>query len=167
MLPFHPFPLFKWYHSRLRSWQGRIPQFCVCFQISISLTPHSWCTPFPVHTQLLLDYLSFALEKVLSTPDSDSAAGPDDISSHVLNTCSAGLAHPLSALFTLSFVLDHLRSAWNPPTSLHYITRRALGRAHTSPTQCLIHENISGLIHFWDIVLYIVLGPISQWWIIT
>ena len=33
MLPLHPFPLFKWYHNRLRSWEGLMPQFCVCSQI--------------------------------------------------------------------------------------------------------------------------------------
>ena len=45
--------------------------------------------------------------------------------------------------------------------------RRALGRAHTSATQCLIHENISGPIHFWNIMPYIVFGTISRWWRIT
>ena len=46
-------------------------------------------------------------------------------------------------------------------------TRRALGRAHTSATQCLIHKNISGPTHFSNIMLYIVFGPITQWWRIT
>ena len=38
-------------------------------------------------------------------------------------------------------------------------TRRALGRAHTSVMQFLIHENISGPIHFRNIMLYIIYGP--------
>ena len=46
-------------------------------------------------------------------------------------------------------------------------TRRALGRAHTPTMQCLIHEDISGPIHFWNIMLHVVFGPISQWWKIT
>ena len=33
--------------------------------------------------------------------------------------------------------------------------------------QCLIHENISSPIHFWDIMLSLVFDPISQWWRIT
>ena len=58
--------------------------------------------------------MSFALEKVekvLSILDSDSATGSDGNSSRVLKTCSAALAHPLSALFTISFVPSHLISA--------------------------------------------------------
>ena len=47
------------------------------------------------------------------------------------------------------------------------VTRRALGGAHTSDTQCLIHENTSGPINFWNIMWYVVFGPISQWWRIT
>ena len=49
---------------------------------------------------------------VLSTLDSDSAIGPDGISSCALKTCSAALTPLLSAFFTLSFVLGHLPSAW-------------------------------------------------------
>ena len=41
-------------------------------------------------------------------------------------------------------------------------TRRALDGAHTSATECPIYENISGPIHFWNIMLYIVFGPISM-----
>ena len=48
---------------------------------------------------------------------------------------------------------------WNWEGTNEETTRRALGRVHTSALQCLIHENISGPIHFWDIVLYIVLSP--------
>ena len=67
-------------------------------------------------TQLILDSVSFApekVEKVLSTLDSDFVTGLDSIISHVLKTCSAAPAHPLSALFTSSFVLCHLPYAWN------------------------------------------------------
>ena len=69
----------------------------------------------PYRVQLPLDSLSFAsekVEKVLSTLDSDSATGPDGISSRVLKSCSAALSHSISALFTPSFVLGHLPSAW-------------------------------------------------------
>ena len=38
-------------------------------------------------------------------------------------------------------------------------TRIALGRAHTSTTWCLINENISGPIHFSNIMLRIVFWP--------
>ena len=38
---------------------------------------------------------------------------------------------------------------WNRhPHEYNVKTRRALGRAHTSATQCLIHEKIEGPIHF-------------------
>ena len=55
--------------------------------------------------------MSFApenVEKIPATLDSDSAIGPDGINSRVLKTCSAALAHPLSAIFTLSFGRGHL-----------------------------------------------------------
>ena len=68
----------------------------------------------PSHTQLLLNSVFFAPEKVEMFPatlDPDSATGPDGISLHVLKTCPAALAHPLSALFTLSFTIGHLPSA--------------------------------------------------------
>ena len=45
-------------------------------------------------------------------PLTDSATGPDGISSRVLKSCSAALAHPSSTLLTLSFALVHLLSAW-------------------------------------------------------
>ena len=69
----------------------------------------------PCRTQLLLDSVSFAPEKVenvLSTLDFDSATEPDGIHSSVLKICSAGLAFPRSAFFTLPFVPGHLASAW-------------------------------------------------------
>ena len=58
---------------------------------------------------------------MLSNLDSDSATGPYGISPHVLKTCSAALAHPLSVLFTLSFAQDHLPTAWKSAniTALH------------------------------------------------
>ena len=34
ILLLHPFPQFKWQHSRLSSWESRIPQLYVGFQIS-------------------------------------------------------------------------------------------------------------------------------------
>jgi len=40
--------------------------------------------------------------------------------------------------------------------SITTLTRRALGRAHTSAPLCLIHENISGPLHVWNIMLYVV-----------
>jgi len=49
----------------------------------------------------------------------------------------------------------------------YFETRRALRRAHTSATQCLIPSNISGPIHFWNFTRDIVFGPVSQWWRIT
>uniref|UniRef100_A0A8C4NPF0 Reverse transcriptase domain-containing protein n=1 Tax=Eptatretus burgeri TaxID=7764 RepID=A0A8C4NPF0_EPTBU len=76
----------------------------------VSPTPHSWYPPFLIVRNCSWT-LSFAPEKegkVLSSLNSDSATGLDDISSHVLKTCSAVLVHPLSAIFTL----DHLPSAW-------------------------------------------------------
>jgi len=78
----------------------------------------------PSCTQLLLNYLSFAPEKVetfLATLDSHSATGLHDISSCVLKTCSAVFALPLSTLFTLSFTIGHLLSAWKSVniTTLH------------------------------------------------
>ena len=67
---------------------------------------------------------SFAPEKVdnfLSMLDSDSATGPDSISSCFLKTCFPALAHPVSALFTLSLSLCHRTSAWKSAniTALH------------------------------------------------
>ena len=54
-----------------------------------------------------------------------------------------------------------------PRLSSAWVTRRALGRAHISTMQCLIHKNISSPINFWKFMEYIVFGPISQWWRIT
>ena len=51
------------------------------------------------------------VEKFLVTLDSISATGPDGISSLVLKMCSTALAHPLSALFTLSFTRGHIPCA--------------------------------------------------------
>ena len=122
MLCFHPFPLFKWHHSRLHSWKSQMLQFCACFQI-LSVTSLLSVPALLSRNQLLLDHVSFAPGKVepcLATLDSNSATGPDGISSHVLKACSA-LAHPLCTLFTLSFALSHLPSAWKWAniTSLH------------------------------------------------
>ena len=69
----------------------------------------------PCHTQLLLDSVSFAPEmvgKFLTTLNSNSATGLDGISSRVLKSCSVSLSHPPSALFTQSFALGHLLSAF-------------------------------------------------------
>ena len=66
---------------------------------------------FPSCIQLLLNAVSFAPEmgeRFLEMLDSDSATGPDGNSSHVLKTCSADFAPPLSTFFTLSFARDHL-----------------------------------------------------------
>ena len=57
-----------------------------------------------------MSFVPEKVEKFISTLDSDAANGPDGISSHVLKSYSDTLAHPLSALFTLSFVLGHLPS---------------------------------------------------------
>ena len=77
----------------------------------------------PCHTPLLLDcvFCTENVERVLSTLNSESPTGPDGISSQVLKTCSAALAHPLSVLFTLSFVLGHLPFEWKSAniTALH------------------------------------------------
>ena len=65
----------------------------------------------PSHTQLFLDSVSFSPDKVenlLSNIDSDSATGPDSMSSSMLKTCCAALPHPLSVLFTLSLAQGHL-----------------------------------------------------------
>ena len=62
----------------------------------------------PSHTQLSLDSVSFSpdkMETLLSNLDSDSATGPGGISPHVRKTCSAALAHPLSALNSPSHLL--------------------------------------------------------------
>jgi len=67
----------------------------------------------PSHTHLSLDSVSFSpdmVESLLSTLKSDSATSPDGISRHVLKTCCAALAQPLSVLFTLSFAQGHLPS---------------------------------------------------------
>ena len=46
-----------------------------------------------------------------------------------------------------------------------YLTWRPLSRVlHTSAMQCLFQQNISCPIHFWNIMLRFVFGPISQWW---
>jgi len=45
-----PFPHFKWHHSRLHSWEGRMPQFFVCFQI-LWPEPLTLCShPIQLHT---------------------------------------------------------------------------------------------------------------------
>jgi len=113
VLPFHPFPLFNWHHGRILSWKGRMPQFCVCFQI-FSPSPQSRYTSFPDESNCswIVSFAPEKVEKVLSILDFDSATGSDGNSSRVLKTCSAALAHPLSALFTISFVPSHLISAW-------------------------------------------------------
>ena len=80
----------------------------------MSPTPHSWNPSFPVipNCSWTLYFAREKVEKFLEAIDSDSATGPDGISSRVRKTCSAALADPLSALFTLSFARCHLPSAW-------------------------------------------------------
>ena len=83
-------------------------KFCV-------LNPSLSLPTLPSHTQLFLDSVSFSannVESLLSNLNSDSATGPDGISTCVLKTCSAALAHPLSVLFTFAFAHCHLPSAW-------------------------------------------------------
>ena len=87
-------------------------------------TPPSWYPSFPHQNQLLLNSVPFEPEKeekVLSTLNSDSASGLDDIISRVRESCSAAVAHPFSALFILSFVRCHLTSPWKSAniTALH------------------------------------------------
>ena len=77
------------------SLRGRLNASILCLLPNlVSPTPHT-------HTSLSYpDYVSFEpkkVEEVLSTLYSDSATGPDSISSHVLKTCSAAIAHPPSA----------------------------------------------------------------------
>ena len=78
------------------------------------LTPYTYmCTTLSYPTTPASVY--FPLEKVerfLANLDTDSAADPDDFGACVLNTCSAALAHPLSALFTPSVSLGKFLSAW-------------------------------------------------------
>ena len=89
--------------------------FASNYCVSNSSLSLSFSVPtLPTCTQLLLDSVPFAPEKVekfLGTLNSDSTTGPDGIGSHILNNCSAALALPLSSLFTLSFALGHLPSA--------------------------------------------------------
>ena len=76
-----------------------MPQFRVCFQLLCPKPLVLSLPTLPSHTQLLLDSMYVAPEKVekfLATLDSDIATGLDGISSRVLKTCSAVLALPLS-----------------------------------------------------------------------
>ena len=75
---------------------------------------HSLLAPTLTHHNQLLRYsVSFALDKLLKfLANLDSANGLDGISSRVLKSCSANLALPLFALFTLSFTIGNLPSAW-------------------------------------------------------
>ena len=51
---------------------------------------------------------------------------------------------------------------WTPSyKNRQQTTIRELGRTHTSATQCLINKNISGLIQFSNIMLFIVFGPVN------
>ena len=94
------------------------------------------CT-LPSRTQQLLRIVSFTtekVEKILSTLDFDSATGLDGISSHMLKTCSAAIALPLSALFTLQFAQGHLLSAWKLAsiTALHKKVQKTIPYHNTS-----------------------------------
>ena len=92
---------------------GGMPQFCFFFHI-LCPQPLALCTHQPRLTQLLLDSVQIAPEKVekfLASHDSDFATRPDCISLRDLNTSSATHAHLLSPLFIVSFALSHLPSA--------------------------------------------------------
>ena len=88
---------------------------CLAFKSCVP-NPSLSVPTLPSHTQLFLDSVSFSpdkIENLLSHLDSDSATSSDSISPHVLKTCSAALAHPLSVLFTLSLAQGHLPSAYS------------------------------------------------------
>ena len=120
MLPLHVFPLFRWHHIRLLVRRPNASIVCqILFPQPLTLGAHP-----SSRTQLLLDsvFSPAKVENVLSTLDFDSATEPDGIHSSVLKICSAGLAFPRSAFFTLPFVPGHLASAWksaNITASLH------------------------------------------------
>ena len=116
MIHLHPFPLFKWHHSWLRSWQARpSAPFCVCFQILClqQLTLHTHSTQ---SHQLLLDSVPCTPEKVgkiRSTLDSDSETVSDGMSLRVRKTSALLLLHFLFVLFfSMLFARGHLPSAW-------------------------------------------------------
>ena len=74
-------------------------------------------------TQLFLDSVSFSSDKVesmLSNLDSDSATGPDGISTRVLKSCSAALAHPLSVFYSIHTLICSRSSAICLEISKHY-----------------------------------------------
>ena len=54
--------------------------------------------------------------------------------------------HSLCSVKIFGFPSTYRINSWQ--------TRRALGRARTSATQSLMHENISGPLHFWNIMRY-------------
>jgi len=67
------------------------------------------------------------------------------------------------------FVLVHASTISNVVNTTQFLTRRALGGMHTSATQCLIHGNILGIQHIFEISYCTVLycfWPYG-WWRIT
>ena len=92
-------------------------------------THHSAHLSYP----LILNYSwiqSFSLKKVerfLAILNSDFVTGPDGISAYILKTCSAALAHPLSALFTWSFSLCSFHLPGHLPTSLQHTNMVKIG----------------------------------------
>jgi len=98
----------------------QMPQFCVCLHNLCPQDLHFRYPSFPVVPEMLVDFVNFAPEKVFWILDSYSATGLNSISSHVLKICSAALAHSLSTIFTLSFVLGYLPYTWKSDITALY-----------------------------------------------
>ena len=98
-LPLHPLAHLKRLHLRLDSSFGKMSQLGVCLQVPCS-QPITMSTSSH-HTHCRLNFVPFSLEtseKVISGLTSSSAMIPNDISVHVLNSCSVAFTSPLSAL---------------------------------------------------------------------
>ena len=96
----------------LLSLKMREPNDSILYFLPNILTPTT-CSLYPYYTVTyqtspgLCLFTREKVEKVLATLNSDSEIGPDGISSRVIKTCYACLAHPHSAISMLSFALGY------------------------------------------------------------
>ena len=116
----------------------------------------------PWRTHCLMDYVSSSekVEKVLSSLEAASMMGPDDISAHLLKSCSAILASPLSALFSYGQLLPN----WKPGNvthihrdaktdPLHYRPQSLLAIARKVMEYIMIHNVKSSFQSAWSLII--------------
>ena len=70
------------------------------------------CIDWTSDSRFDIDFDALEIKRLLSNVNSNKACGPDGIHGKILKHCAAGLAHPLSMLFRLSYNSGSLPRDW-------------------------------------------------------